>query len=114
MINEMTLARLQGLNEAEIADYAGSINTMRKRLETIEALVKTELMRRDAEHLRADGKITAQGLDYTITVAEVNQSRLDTEAVRKYLGPAAGRFEKNTVSIVMRCNPIGNTSAAAA
>ena len=114
MINDMTLAKMQSLADAELADYVGSVNAARKRLETIEGLAKAELMRRGADRMRADGKLAVAGLDYNVTVSEVLQTRLDTEAVRKYLGPAVERFEKKTTSYTMLCKAIGNISAAVA
>jgi hypothetical protein len=57
--------------------------------------------------------LEAAGNEFTVTATEQISGRLDTKAVREFLGDAYHRFENAVVSTVIRIKAVKQLAAAA-
>ena len=103
---ENTTKRFHNLSPAMLADEIGRVDAIMKAAEAELKSLKGELLGRKVE--------TAIGDAYTVTVAEQIAGRLDTKAVREYLGPVASRFEVAAISTVVRIKPAARRLSVAA
>ena len=102
----ITPSRFHNLSDAALADELG-------RVDAIEKAAEAELTALKAE-FKARGLASAIGDAFTVTATEQIAARLDTKAVRAFLGATAARFESAVVSTVIRIRPAARTLAVAA
>ena len=100
-----TAARFHNLTAEMLADEIGRIDAIQKAAEAELKALKAAFI---------DLKVNqAIGNSYTVTAAETIAGRLDTKAVREFLGPTASRFEVATISTTVRIKPTARTLAVA-
>lgn len=100
-----TTSRFHNLSNAQIADALGHADAALKGAEAECRDLKNEIKRR--------GLTEAIGNHFTVTAAEQIAGRLDTAAVKDFLGEAYHRFEKAVVSTVIRVKAVHRLAAAA-
>jgi hypothetical protein len=92
--NTTTLSRFHNVSDAALADEIGRVDAIAKAAEAELKALKDEF--------KARGLTAVSGDNYAVTAAEQIAGRLDTKAVREFLGDAYGRFELAIVSTVVR------------
>jgi hypothetical protein len=92
--SQNTTSRFHNLSDAALADELGRIDAISKAAETELKALKDEF--------KARGLNAASGESFAVTATEQIAGRLDTAAVKTYLGAAASRFEVAVVSTVIR------------
>jgi hypothetical protein len=98
--------KFDNLSPAALADELGRVDAIAKAAEAELSLLKAEFRTR---------RLTAAAGDaYAVTATEQISGRLDTKAVREFLGAASSRFEVAVVSTVIRIKPAARTLAIAA
>lgn len=106
MSSNSTPSRFHNLSDAALADEIGRVDALQKAAEAELKALKDEF--------KARGLTEAAGAAFTVTASEQIAGRLDTKAVRAFLGAAASRFETAVVSTVIRIKAARPTLAAAA
>ena len=101
-----TPSRFHNLSAAALADEIGRLDAILKAAEAELKAVKDEF--------KARGLTEAAGADFTVTASEQIAGRLDTKAVRDFLGDTASRFETPVISTVIRIEPTRRPIALAA
>ena len=104
--NTTTASRFHNLFDAALADELGRVDAISKAAETELKALKDEF--------KARGLSEAVGEAFTVTATEQIAGRLDTKAVREFLGPSYGRFEIAIVSTVIRIKAANRVLAVAA
>ena len=100
-----TTNRFHNLTPSMLADEIGRVDAIQKAAEA-------EL--RDLKAAFVACKVNqAIGDSYTVSAAEQIAGRLDTKAVREFLGATASRFEAASISTVVRIKPTARTLAVA-
>jgi hypothetical protein len=99
-------SRFHNLSDAALADELGRVDAIAKAAEAELKALKDEF--------KARGLLAASGESYAITATEQIAGRLDTAAVKTFLGAAASRFETAVISTVIRIRPAARTLAIAA
>jgi hypothetical protein len=104
-INSITTSRFHNLSNEAIADALGHADATLKGAEAECKSLKDEIKRR--------GLIEIAGDSFTVTATEQIAGRLDTKAVKEYLGESYRRFEVATISTVIRIKAVQRLAAAA-
>jgi hypothetical protein len=103
--NLPTISRFHNLSNEALADALGHADAVLKGAEAECKSLKDEFKRRGLQH--------AVGDNFTVTATEQIAGRLDTKAVKEFLGGAYSRFEVAVVSTVIRIKPAQRFAAAA-
>ncbi|MGB7089511.1 MAG: hypothetical protein WBL57_06085 [Methylovirgula sp.] len=104
--NTTTASRFHNLSDAVLADELGRVDAISKAAETELKALKDEF--------KARGLTEATGDAFAVTATEQIAARLDTKAVREFLGPTCSRFEVAVVSTVIRIKAVNRVLAVAA
>ena len=100
-----TTSRFHNLSDAALADALGYADATLKGAEAECKSLKDEFKRR--------GLPEVAGTNFTVTATEQIAGRLDTKAVKEFLGDAYHRFEVATVSTVVRIKALKPLALAA-
>jgi hypothetical protein len=103
--NTTVTSRFHNLTDEALADALGQADATLKGAEAETAALKTEFKRR--------GLLEVAGAQFTITATEQISGRLDTKAVREFLGDNYHRFERAVVSTVIRIRAVNRLATAA-
>jgi hypothetical protein len=98
-------SRFHNLTDQAIADLLGQADAVLKGAEAECKLLKDEFKRR--------GLIEVAGDHFTVTATEQIAGRLDSKAVKEYLGESYRRFEVAVISTVIRIKSAQRLAAAA-
>ena len=102
---DSTTSRFHNLSNEALADAIGLADAVLKGAEVECQSLKDEFKRR--------GLLDAAGDHFTVRASEQISGRLDTKAVKEFLGDAWRRFEVATVSTVIRIKAVQRLAAAA-
>jgi hypothetical protein len=100
-----TTSRFHNLSNGALADALGRADAVLKGAEVECKVLKDEFKRR--------GLAEAAGDNFLVTATEQISGRLDTKAVKDFLGETYRRFEVATVSTVIRIKSATPLAAAA-
>lgn len=89
--------RFHNLSHEALADAIGNADLAAKAAEKTLADYKDELKRR--------GLASATGEYFTVTVTPQISTRLDTKALRTFLGAGVAQFETSSIAQVIRVRP---------
>jgi hypothetical protein len=103
--NTTTLSRFDNLSNEELADALGHADAVMKGAEAECKALKDEF--------KVRGLLEVSGELFTVTATEQISGRLDTKAVKSFLGEAYHRFENAVVSTVIRIKAVNRFAAAA-
>src|SRR3954454_12068167 len=92
-----TTSRFHNLSDAALADEIGRIDAIVKSAEAELKALKDEF--------KARGLSAATGDAFSVTATEQIAGRLDSKAVKEFLGDTYTRFETAIVSTVVRIKP---------
>ena len=98
-------SRLHNVSDQAIADLLGHADAVLKGAEAECKALKDEFKRR--------GLVEVIGEHFTVTATEQIAGRLDTKAVKEYLGESYRRFENVIISTVIRIKSAERLAAAA-
>ena len=98
-------SRFHNLSNAALADALGYADAVLKGAEAESKSLKDEFKRH--------GLLAASGENFTVTATEQISGRLDTKAVKEYLGESYRQFEVAVVSTVIRIKAAKQLAAAA-
>ena len=98
-------SRFHNLANEALADALGHADAVLKGAEAECKLLKDEFKSR--------GLIEVAGSQFTVTATEQIAGRLDTKAVKEYLGESYHRFENVIVSTVIRIKSVQRITSAA-
>lgn len=98
-------SRFHNLSDASLADLLGHADAVLKGAEAECKLLKDEFKRR--------GLVKVAGEHFTVTATDQIAGRLDTKAVKEYLGESYRRFETVVVSTVIRIKSAERITSAA-
>jgi hypothetical protein len=98
-------SRFHNLADPALADALGHADALLKGAEAECKLLKDEFKRR--------GLVEVAGDHFTVTVTEQIAGRLDSKALREYLGESYHRFENAIVSTVIRIKSVQRITSAA-
>ncbi len=101
-----TTSRLHNVSDQSLADEIGRVDAIAKAAAAELALLKDEF--------KARGLNEAVGDAYTVTATETISGRLDTSAVKAFLGDVAREFERISISTVIRIKSAERRMAVAA
>ncbi|HEV2572006.1 MAG TPA: hypothetical protein VGU72_09735 [Beijerinckiaceae bacterium] len=96
-VSNTTINRFHNVSDAALADMLGAADAIMKA-------AKAELDAHKAEFQKR-GLASMAGAKYLITCTEQIAARLDTDAVRRFLGADACKFEVPSISNVIRVKP---------
>ncbi len=99
------MRRRRSIVDEALADVLGHADAVLKGAEAECKALKDEFKRR--------GLAEATGEAFTVTATEQIAARLDTKAVREFLGNACHRFETAVVTTVIRIRPAQRFAVAA-
>jgi hypothetical protein len=103
--NLFTTSRFHNLSSEALADAIGHADAVLKGAEAECKALKDEFKRRELTEVAGD--------DFVVTATEQIAGRLDTKAVKEFLGEAYHRFEIAVVSTVIRIKAAKPLAAAA-
>lgn len=92
-----TTSRFHNLSDAALADEIGRIDAIVKSAEAELKALKDEFKARGLSEVSGDA--------YNVTATEQIAGRLDSKAVKAFLGDAYVKFETAVVSTVVRIKP---------
>ena len=92
-----SISRFHNLSDAALADEIGRVDAIVKSAEAELKALKDEF--------KARGLIAASGDAFSVTATEQIAGRLDSKAVKEFLGDAYTKFETAVVSTVVRIKP---------
>src|ERR1700690_3155279 len=98
-------SRFHNLSDEALADLLGHADAVLKGAEAECKLLKDEFKRR--------GLIEVAGDQFTVTATEQIAGRLDSKAVKEYLGESYRRFEIAVISTVIRIKAAQRITSAA-
>jgi hypothetical protein len=98
-------SRFHNISDAALADMIGQADAFAKAADAELVALKDEAKRRGAELLIGDA--------FEITIKEQIAGRLDTKAVKAFLGDGYGRFENAVISTVVRIKAVNRLAIAA-
>jgi len=98
-------SRFHNLADPALADAIGHADALLKGAEAECKLLKDEFKRR--------GLVEVSGCRFSVTATEQIAGRLDTKAVKEYLGESYHRFENAVVSMVIRVKSVQRITSAA-
>jgi hypothetical protein len=104
-IHDSITSRFHNLSDSALADALGHADAVLKGAEVECKSLKDEFKRR--------GLAGAFGENFTVTVTEQIAGRLDTKAVKDFLGDSYRRFEVAIISTVIRIRAVKQLAAAA-
>ena len=93
----LTTSRFHNLSDAALADEIGRVDAIVKSAEAELKALK--------EEFKARGLSSASGDAFSVTATEQIAGRLDSKAVKEFLGEAYTKFETAVVSTVVRIKP---------
>ena len=105
LISTISPSRFHNLADTALADALGHADSVLKGAEAECKLLKDEFKRR--------GLTEVAGRHFTITATEQIAGRLDSKAVKEYLGEAYHRFENAVISTVIRVKSVERITSAA-
>jgi hypothetical protein len=97
--------RFHNLSHEALADALGSADLALKAQEAEVKALK--------EEFKARGILAAEGEHFTVTRSDQVSSRLDTAAVKAFLGDAWRKFESASITTVIRIKATQRLAAAA-
>jgi hypothetical protein len=100
-----TVSRFHNVSDEALADMLGQADAVLKGAEAEVKLLKDEFKKR--------GLIEVAGDHFTVTATEQIAGRLDTAAVKQYLGESWHRFEIAMISTVIRIKAAQRLAVAA-
>jgi hypothetical protein len=103
--NLTTTSRFHNLTDEALADIVGQADAVLKGAEAECKLLKDEFKRRNLVEVAGD--------QFTVTATEQIAGRLDSKAVKEYLGESYRRFEVAVISTVIRVKAVQRFAAAA-
>jgi hypothetical protein len=103
--NTRTPSRFHNVSNEALADLLGQADAVLKGAEAECKALKDEFKRR--------GLTEVAGNEFTVTATEQIAGRLDSNAVKEFLGDAYHRFENAVVSTVVRIKAVNRLAAAA-
>jgi hypothetical protein len=92
--NILSISRFHNLSDQALADAIGHADAVLKGAEAECKALKDEFKRRELTEVAGD--------NFTVTATEQIAGRLDSKAVKEFLGEAYHRFEIAVVSTVIR------------
>jgi hypothetical protein len=98
-------SRFHNLSNEALADMLGQADAALKGAEAEVKLLK--------EEFKARGLVEVAGDQFTVTATEQIAGRLDSKAVKEYLGESYRRFEVAVISTVIRIKAVQRFAAAA-
>jgi hypothetical protein len=98
-------SRFHNVSDEALADLLGQADAVLKGAEAECKLLKDEFKRR--------GLVEVAGDNFTVTATEQIAGRLDSKAVKEYLGESYRRFEVAVISTVIRIKSVQRFAAAA-
>ena len=98
-------SRFHNLSNEALADLLGQADAVVKGAEAECKLLKDEFKRR--------GLVEVAGDQFTVTATEQIAGRLDSKAVKEYLGESYRRFEVAVISTVVRIKAVQRFATAA-
>jgi hypothetical protein len=98
-------SRFHNLTDQALADLLGQADAVLKGAEAECKLLKDEFKRR--------GIVEVAGDNFTVTATDQIAGRLDSKAVKEYLGESYRRFEVTVISTVIRIKSVQRLAAAA-
>ena len=104
-VSTITASRFHNITDETLADMLGQADAVLKGAEAECKSLKDEFKRR--------GLTEAAGDHFTVTATEQIAGRLDTKAVKAYLGESYHRYEIAVVSTVIRIKAVERLAAAA-
>ena len=104
--NTIPTSRFHNLSDAALADEIGRVDSISKAAEAELKVLKDEF--------KARGLTDVAGDAFHVTATEQIAGRLDTKAVREFLGPTSARFEVPVISTVIRISAANRMLAVAA
>src|SRR5947207_259053 len=104
-VDVSTISRFHNLSHADLADALGQADAVLKGAEAECQSLKDEFKRR--------GLLEVAGDHFTVRASEQISGRLDTKAVKEFLGDSWRRFEVAVVSTVIRIKTVDRLASAA-
>jgi hypothetical protein len=104
-LSTTALSRFHNVSDVALADMIGQADAVLKGAEAEAKALKDEIKRRGLSEVVGD--------HFTVTATEQIAGRLDTKAVKEYLGESYRRFENIIVSTVIRIKAAERLAAAA-
>jgi hypothetical protein len=104
-VSIISASRFHNLANPALADALGHADALLKGAEAECKLLKDEFKRR--------GLVEVAGDHFTVTATEQIAGRLDSKALREYLGESYHRFENAVVSTVIRVKSVQRIISAA-
>jgi hypothetical protein len=98
-------SRFHNLSHEALADAIGQADTVLKGAEAEVKALKDEF--------KARGLLSAAGEHFTVTRSDQISSRLDTAAVKAFLGEACRKFETPSITTVIRIKAVERLASAA-
>jgi hypothetical protein len=98
-------SRFHNLTDSALADMLGHADAVLKGAEAECKLLKDEFKRRGLTEVAGD--------HFSVTASEQIAGRLDSKAVKEYLGESYRRFEVAVISTVIRVKAVQRFAAAA-
>ena len=98
-------SRFHNVSDEALADLLGQADAVLKGAEVEAKALKEEFRRR--------GLVEVAGDQFTVTATEQIAGRLDSKAVKEYLGESYHRFENAVVSTVIRIKAAQRIASAA-
>jgi hypothetical protein len=98
-------SRFHNVSDEALADMLGQADAVLKGAEAECKLLKDEFKRR--------GLVEVAGCQFTVTATEQIAGRLDSKAVKEYLGESYRRFEVAVISTVIRIKAAQRFAVAA-
>ena len=98
-------SRFHNVSDEALADLLGQADAVLKGAEAECKLLKDEFKRRALVEVAGD--------QFTVTATEQIAGRLDSKAVKEYLGESYRRFEVAVISTVIRVKAVQRFAAAA-
>jgi hypothetical protein len=103
--NVHTISRFHNLSDHALADALGTADAVLKGAEVECNALKDEFKRRGLTNVAGD--------NFIVTATEQIAGRLDTKAVKDFLGDSYCRFETAVVSTVVRIKAVTQLATAA-
>ncbi|MGB6662566.1 MAG: hypothetical protein WBE48_25115 [Xanthobacteraceae bacterium] len=104
-IDNYTTSRFHNLSDCALADALGHADAVLKGAEAECKVLKDEIKRRGLTNVAGD--------NFAVTASEQIAGRLDTKAVKDFLGESYCRFEVAIVSTVIRIKAVRQVANAA-
>jgi hypothetical protein len=97
-------SRFHNLTDEALADAIGQANALLQGVEAEVAALKVTFKER--------GILSASGERFTVTRSDQVSSRLDVQAVKRFLGDAWRKFETANITTVIRVKAVERLAAA--